>query len=345
MSSKEIVLWLDQRWYDALSKQLKDETLEEHLESVLDQMCDQLPQREYERISQEIWRERQQAEQEREAARRFAVFHVTEEGNSVYFSVNEPLEILQSAARLRKYLRKSEGDAPARFVGMFSRGERISQERFDAYVTERLDNTGRVTGAFDIDLDKGEFSALNIMDGWQSFAIKDVSAAVYFAMKKGSATLDQRWETFLDRLDGKQLTTDTEYGFLRGERDLTGDDISFSGEVLQDERSLEFYMDASFNADAVFGTYVCTTENDDYLNVYAKYDLETGQVHDTLTVILVQNDGDTEYRYRLSDAEQAAMLPKMDSWCQQQLGLTLERCRERYLAEEQELQSSPELEM
>ena len=67
-------------------------------------------------------------------------------------------------------------------------------------------------------------------------------------------------------------------------------------------------MDASFNADAVFGTYVCTTENDDYLNDYAKYDLETGQVHDTLTVILVQNDGDTEYRNRLSDAEQAAML-------------------------------------
>ena len=199
-------------------------------------MCDQLPQREYERISQEIWRERQQAEQEREAARRFAVFRVTEEGDSVCFSVNEPLEMLQAAARLRGYLRRSEGDAPMHGLsGCFPRGERISRERFDAYVTERLDNTGRVTGAFDIDLDKGEFSALDIMDGWQSFAIKDVSAAVYFAMKKGGATLAQRWETFLDRLDGKQLTADTEYGLLRGERELTGDDISFSGEVLQEE--------------------------------------------------------------------------------------------------------------
>ena len=345
MSSKEIVLWLDQRWYDALSKQLKDETLEEHLESVLDQMCDQLPQREYERISQEIWRERQQAEQEREAARRFAVFRVTEEGDSVCFSVNEPLEMLQSAARLRGYLRRSEGDAPTRFVGMFSQRERISQERFDAYVTERLDNTGRVTGAFDIDLDKGEFSTLNIMDGWQSFAIKDVSTAVYFAMKNGGAALAQRWETFLDRLDGKLLTADTGYGFLRGERDLTGDDISFSGEVLQEDQFLEFYMDVNFDADAVFGTHVCTTENDDYLNVYAGYDLETGQVRDTLTVILIQNDNEMEYRYRLSDAERAAMLPKMDSCCQRQLGMTLEQCRERYLAEEEELQSSPELEM
>ena len=51
MRSREITLWLDERWYDALSKQLKGETLEEHLENILDEMCNQLPQREYERIS------------------------------------------------------------------------------------------------------------------------------------------------------------------------------------------------------------------------------------------------------------------------------------------------------
>ena len=51
VNSKDITLWIDERWYDALSKHLKDETLEEHLENVLDEMCNQLPQREYERIS------------------------------------------------------------------------------------------------------------------------------------------------------------------------------------------------------------------------------------------------------------------------------------------------------
>ena len=55
MNSKDITLWIDKRWYDALSKHLKDETLEEHLEDVIDEMCNQLPQREYERISAEIW--------------------------------------------------------------------------------------------------------------------------------------------------------------------------------------------------------------------------------------------------------------------------------------------------
>ena len=56
MSSREISFWLDERWYNALSKRLKDETLEEHLEDVVDEMCNQLPQREYEQISREIWR-------------------------------------------------------------------------------------------------------------------------------------------------------------------------------------------------------------------------------------------------------------------------------------------------
>ena len=345
MSKKKLTLWLDERWYDALNKHLRGDSVEDKLEAYLDALIDQLPDQVCRRISQDIWQEERQARQEQEAARRFAVFHVTEDGNSIHFTVDEPLETLDAAVRLRNYIRKPANEAPVRFTGMFSRGTRISQEQFDAYVTERLDNTGRVTGAFNIDLDKGEFSALLIIEGWQTFSVDDVCAAVHFSITEGGTSLDQRWASLLDHLDGRQLTDDTEYGLLQGERELTGNDISFSGEVLQDERSLEFYMDVAFDADAVFGTHVCTTENDDHLNVYTKYDLETGQVCDTLMVILFHDDGETDARYRLSEQEQAAMLPKMDSYCQQQLGLTLEQCRERYLAEELEAQSSPELEM
>ena len=384
MSKKKLTLWLDERWYDALSRHLRDESVEDKLEAYLDALIDQLPDQVCRRISQEIWREEQQARQEQEASRRFAVFHVTENGNSIHFTVDEPLETLDAAVRLRDYVRKPANEAPVRFTGMFSRGTRISQEQFDAYVTERLDNTGRVTGAFDIDLDKGECSALHgsprnsgrspakrvrpekeeqrneralaggrsegyeacdDADGWQTFSVNDVCAAVHFSITEGGTSLDQRWSSFLDHLDGRQLTADTECGLLQGERELTGNDIFFSGEVLQDDPFLEFYMDVAFDADAVLGTHVCTTENDDYLNVYAKNDLEAGQVCDTLTVILFHDEGETDARYRLSEQEQAAMLPKMDSCCQQQLGLTLEQCRERYLAEELEAQSSPELEM
>ena len=43
MSSREISFWIDERWYDALSKPLQGETLEEHLEDVVDEMVNQLP--------------------------------------------------------------------------------------------------------------------------------------------------------------------------------------------------------------------------------------------------------------------------------------------------------------
>lgn len=344
MSSREVSVWLDERWYDALSKHLKDETLEEHLENILDEMCNQLPRQEYERISALIWQEEQRSKEAAKAGRRFAVFHVTEHGESVHFLAEENLEMLQTAVKLRSYLRKPPEDSPARFLGMFSRGERISAEQFDTYVKERLDNTGRVTGAFDIDLDNETFDALHIMDGWQRFRIQDISTAAYYAMRKGYASWENRWKVFLDRLDGKQLTTDTEVQFLRGQRELRSGDVSFSGDIMQNDRLLEFYMDVVFDADAVFGTQVCTSENDDFLNIYANYDLERGCVCDTLEVYLVRGDGsEQDYKYRLSDEEQALLLPKMEEYCQRQFGCGLDELRSQYLSEQTGGQQSPQM--
>ena len=336
MNSREITIWVDERWYDALSKHLKDATLEEHLEEVIDQMCNQLPEQEYERISAEIWQEQQERKQAQEAARRFAVFHVTEGGSSTYFVAEENLEMLQVACRLRSYIRKPPENNPARFTGMFSRGEKISQEQYDAYVTERLENTGRVTGAFDIDLDSGRFDALHIMDGWQCFRIQDISSAAYYANKKTYASQDERWKVFLDHLDGKQLTQEGEPVYLSGSRTLRSEDISFAEDIIQNDNLLEFYMELSFDADKVFGTHVCTTENDDWLNVYANYNMEARRVCDTLEVYLVRGDGsEQDYKYRLTEEEQALLLPKMEDYCQRHWGQSLEDCCAQYLEEQQ----------
>lgn len=340
MNSRDITIWIDERWYDALSKHLKDETLEEHLENVLDEMCNQLPRQEYERISQEIWQE----EQAREARRRFAVFHVTEHGKSVYFLAEENLEMLQIAVKLRSYTRKSPECSPMWFLGMFSHGERITPEQFNTYVQERLDNTCRVVGAYDINLDKGTFAALHIIDGWQQFRVQDITTAAYYAMKTGAASWEERWRVFLNRLDGKQLTAETEAQFLHGQRELCAEDICFLDEIVQNEHLLEFYMEVSFDADAVFGTQVCTAENDDYLNIYANYDLERGGVCDTLDVYLVRGNGsDQDRKYRLSKEEQALLLPKMEEYCQQQFGCGLDELRRQYLSEQDSGQQSPQM--
>ena len=335
MIGKEVIIWLDQRWYDALNKHLKDETLEEHLEEVIDQLCNQLPQREYERISQEIWQEDQANKQAQEAARRFAVFHVTEGRSSTYFVAEENLEMLQVAARLRSYIRKPPENNPARFAGMFSRGEKISLEQYNDYVQERLENTGRVVGAYNIDLDKGRFDALHIMDGWKCFRIQDVSAAAYFAMKKSGDSMDRRMVVFLDRLDGKQLLRETEPGYLTGSRMLRAEEICFSEDIVQNGKLLEFCLDGAIDVDKMFGTNTCDYDNGDWFNIYANYDMENRRVCDTLEVYLQHEaGGEQEFKYRLSEEEQALLLPRMEDYCQQQWGQSLEDCCADYLAEQ-----------
>lgn len=344
MASREISLWIDERWYDALTKHLKDETLEEHLENVLDELCNQLPEHEYERISRLIWEEQEEHRMEAEAARRFAVFRVMEQGQSTYFVAEENIDTLQVANRLRVYTRKPPEQEPRTFLGLFTKGERISREQFDTYVCERLENTGRVVGAYDIDLDKGRFDALHITDGWQGFRVQDVSTAAYYAMKKSYTHWGERSYIFNERLDGKQLPDEPRPIYLIGARELRDGDISFAEEIVQNDHLLEFYMEVCFDADKVFGTNVCTTGNDDYLNVYAYYDMEKGCVADDLEVYLMRGDGsEQDYKYRLTDEEKAKLLPKMEAYCQQQWSQTLEQCRADY--HEEQVQSTPEMQM
>ena len=98
MTQREITLWVDERWCKALEKHLLDGTVAEKLEEHIDELVNRLPENVYERISSEIWQEREQAKIEAEAARRFAVLHVTEAGNSTYLVAEENLDMLHVEA-------------------------------------------------------------------------------------------------------------------------------------------------------------------------------------------------------------------------------------------------------
>ena len=341
---EELVLWIDQRWKIAIEKNLNGETLQEYLENVLDELCDQLPEQEYERISHEIQSEAAARRAVEEAARTYAAYHVTEHGQEWYFKTSPGEELLEAGKKLRSYITKGSGTAPDKFIGMFFGGQPITAKEFDDLTALRMENTGKVRGVFDVNFDEREFSAVNIMDGWQCFRIKDVSTAAYFAMKKGNAAPDERWRIFLDRLEERALNQEPEPEYLTGSRRLCAEDISFAEDIIQNDNLLEFYMEVSFNADQVFGTDVCTSENDDWLNIYANYDLDARRVCDTLEVYLQRGNGDEgAFKYRLSPEEQALLLPKMNAYCQEHWSQTLEECSADYLAEQS--QELPEMQM
>ncbi len=263
----------------------------------------------------------------------FGIFHVQENGNETRFTSIGNHELLYTADQLRRYVQYEE--TVSAFENLYPNRVEITEHEFDRYVRERLDDSGRVAGAFHINFDKGEFSGLRIMDGWESYQIKDICLAVSHAMRKEGADTEEQWDRLLDRLRGKEITPNSRYAFLEGERSLRPEEISFSGDIDQNDNLLSFYVETNFNVDEVFGTDVMTAENDDFLNIYADYDLEENCVCDTLTVLLERANGEQfPYRYRLNAEEQAAVTQKMDDYCINQLGVSLSDCREQYLEED-----------
>ena len=312
---EEIVLWLDRRWKKAIEKHLKGETLQEHLETVLDELCNQLPQREYERISREIYAEDAANREAEEAARTYAAYHVVENGQEWYYKTTPGEELLAVGKKLRGYVTKGSGVAPDKFIGMFFDGQPITAKEFDALTALRMENTGKVRGVFDVNFDKREFSAVHIIDGWQTWAMRDVSVAVYHATRSQFASGDDKWRKLLDHLNGKEITSAGH---------LSARNFSFGEEIIESDGKLNFYLQADFDVDAAFGTFVCTYQNDDWLNIYANYDIEKDRLCDTLELNLCKGDGTEEnWSYHLNAAEQEVLARKMEDYCQQQTGMSL----------------------
>ena len=240
---------------------------------------------------------------------RQAVFQVTENGESMYFSVPESVELLQAAAHLRNYL--SDKNAGTKFTAIFPHGEKITQEEFDAAAAERMENTGCIAGAYELDFDARTLSALNIMDGWKVYAMQDVADAAAQAYQEAEMPEDDRWRIFLDRLDGQELTTPSR---------LTMRNFHFEDTIeVVDDRTLNFYMVPCFNVDEAFGTFVETNENDHMLNVYANYDMQRQQVCDELEITLY-GSGIEEHSltYHLNAAEKEVLCAKMETYCMEQ---------------------------
>lgn len=311
---EEIVLWLDRRWKKAIEKHLKGETLQEHLETVLDELCNRLPEREYERISRAIQSEAAAQRAEEEAARTYAAYHVVENGQEWYYKTTPGEELLGAARMLRKYLKDTERST-GKLISLYSQAQPITPEEYRHLMHLRMENTGKVTGVFDLNFDKREFSAVHTIEGWKTWAMQDVSTAVYRAAKKQLVSGDVMLQKLLECLNGKEITSAGH---------LSARNFSFGEEIIESDGKLNFYLQADFDVDAAFGTFVCTDQNDDWLNIYANYDVEQDRLCDTLELNLCKGDGSEEsWSYSLNAAEQEVLLHKMEAFCQQQTGMNL----------------------
>ena len=254
-------------------------------------------------------------------------FHVTEDCAEAYLQNESGMEFLQLARRLRDYLQQ-EQRLPARsFVEATDGCKEISRETFDALARRRMENTGEVSGLFELDFDARTFSALNIMDGWKVYAMQDIADAAEQAFQEAEISEDARWRIFLDRLDGRELTTPSR---------LTARNFYFEDSIeAMDDRILNFYVVPCFNVDEVFGTFVETDENDHALNVYANYDMQRQQVCDALEMTLYGSGiEDQSLTYHLNAAEKEVLHEKMKAYCMQREHKPLEQFCQEILQEQ-----------
>ena len=239
-----------------------------------------------------------------------AGFHITEDCAEVYLQNESGMEFLQLARRLHDYLQQGQR-LPAR--SLFEATDdckEISREAFDTLAKRRMENTGEISGVYELDFDARTLSALNIMDGWKVYAMDDIAAAAEAAFQEAEISEDARWRIFLDRLDGQKLTTPSR---------LTARNFYFEDSIeAMDDRILNFYVVPCFNVDEVFGTFVETDENDHVLNIYANYDMQRQQVCDTLEITLYGSGiEDQSLSYHLNAAEKEVLCAKMEAYCMQ----------------------------
>ena len=151
--------------------------------------------------------QRQRAEEQ--ASRRLSVFRVTQDGRTDYLvtECRVPVDVLHAATALRSYL-LAKGNSAQRFAESLHSVADIAPEVFEDYADELRQGGGRVFAALDIDLDRGEFSALDTVDGWETYAIRDVSTAAWRATRKASLERDKRLELFAAHLEPRMIRSE-----------------------------------------------------------------------------------------------------------------------------------------
>ena len=237
---------------------------------------------------------------------------------------------MDAAEKLRGYVTEEKGTAPDLFIKMFVDGRPITVEEYNTLAALRMENIGKVRGVFDVNFDKREFSAVHVMDGWQTWAMRDVSVAAYHATRSQFASSDDKWRKLLEHLGGKEITSAGH---------LSARNFSFGDEIIESDGKLNFYVQTEFDVDAAFGTFVLTGKNDDWLNIYANYDIAEDRPCDTLELTLCKGDGSEEsWSYPLNATEQDVLLRKMEEYCQQQTGMSLHDYAQQFREEPEQRQ-------
>lgn len=205
MADIDISIYYNERRLEAMKQKLAEQgtTIEAEVKNMMDVLYESiLPREVCNEIDAQIAKEQAEADAEREASRRFAVFHIRENGEDCHFTSELYDSFYSAAYRYRVF---SRSDTKADFAAFFIGGQPIDAVEFSK-LCDAMNTDQRITALVEFDLDEGTVSAYESRhDGWISYNLKDVSNAVYKANRKHYQTSDMRQSTFDHALAGKEI--------------------------------------------------------------------------------------------------------------------------------------------
>ena len=142
---------------------------------------------------------------EMEVARRFAVYHIRENGDDYHFTSDHFRSPMQAAYRYRLYERGELSADPKTFADAFIETNPINLEYFGKVCAD-IHADDRVTALLEFDLDEGRVSVCDGMDNeWQTYSLRDFSVAAYKAFRSDYRSEEGRREILNSSLAGKEL--------------------------------------------------------------------------------------------------------------------------------------------
>lgn len=209
MSDIDITLYLNAYRVRALADALGNqtaETVEDKLTEAFDTLYQEyVPDEQRASIEARIERENAAEQARIEAARRFAVYHIRENGDDCHFTSDYFLSPMQAAYRYRLYERGELSADPKTFTDAFIETNPVSLEYFGEVCAD-IHSDNRVTALLEFDLDEGWVSVHNSTDDdWQVYSLHDFSVAAYKAFRSDYRNEECRREIFNNSLAGKEM--------------------------------------------------------------------------------------------------------------------------------------------
>ena len=111
-----------------------------------------------------------------------------------------------------------------------------------------------------------------------------------------------------------------QYPQLQGSRPLEAKDLDVQERIGAENGWLSFCFDVLAEEEAVFGRQLSNEDEDAYVQAYTSFNEHTGEVDDTLDIVVRSPGGDEWFSCALTPETRSALREKMDVFCAMQYG-------------------------